>query len=207
MNRNLEELTDKIYREGIEKAEERGQQLVGKAKIEAQQIIAEAEKRATSLISQAEKECSELSKRSEAEMKLASRQALSVLKQKISDMLMWEVVSGPVKKTFNDEEFVKRTIEKMIDNWVASIGQEENITVLLSPRNFDALQIYFGMRAQEILQNTVEIKASSQMKDGFKIAPEDGRFKISFTSEDFENYFVNYARPRVYELLFGDQES
>ena len=43
------------------------------------------------------------------------------------------------------------------------------------------------------------------MKDGFAIAPQDGRFKVSFTSEDFENYFKTFARPRTYKLLYGEE--
>lgn len=207
MNQNLQELTDKIYREGIEKAEAQSRKILAQAKTEAQQIITDAERHAAMLISQAEKDCAELAKRNEAEMKLAGRQALSVLKQKIADLLMWEVVSDPVRKTFNEDEFVRRTIEKLIDNWVTSIGKEERITVLLPQRNFDALQQYFQEKAQEILKRGVELKPSSQVKDGFQIGPADGRFKVSFTSEDFENYFVNFARPRVYQLLFGNQES
>jgi V/A-type H+-transporting ATPase subunit E len=205
MNQNLQALTEKIYREGIEKAEEQGSDIIRQAKEEAQQIIADAEQKAASLIEQTEKEAADLARKNEAEMRLASRQALSSLKQQIADLLIWKVTSDPVKKAFKEQEFVQRIIEKLIDYWLANFGQEERLTVLLPERDFEALQKYFQLKAQHVLQQNVVIRASNQMKDGFQISPEDGSFKVNFTSEDFENYFKTFARPGAFRLLFGDQ--
>lgn len=207
MNQNLQALTDKIYREGIEKAEAEKKQLLDQAREEAQQIIANAEKKAASLIEEAERECADFRKKNEAEMRLASRQAVSSLKQQITDLLIWKVTSEPLKKAFDDLEFVQHIIQKLIDRWLDNFGQEERLTVLLPEKDFDALQKYFQLNAQGVLQKGVEIKASPDMRDGFQIRPEDGRFKVNFTAEDFENYFKTFARPRAMRLLFGSQNS
>jgi V/A-type H+-transporting ATPase subunit E len=40
------------------------------------------------------------------------------------------------------------------------------------------------------------------MKSGFKVGPADGSYVISFTDEDFNNFFKAYLRPKSTELLF-----
>jgi V/A-type H+-transporting ATPase subunit E len=205
MQDNIRELTDKIYREGIEKAEEQGRVLVQEAKEQARLIVAEAEKHAADLIAQTEKECAESKKRSEAEMRLAAQQALSNLKQKITDLLIWKVTSKPIRSSFQDQEFIQRMVGKLIDHWLAHFGLEERLEVLLPEKDFDALQLYFQRRAQEELQKGIILKPGPQIEDGFQISPEDGRFKVSFSSTDFENYFKTFARPGALRLLFGEQ--
>ena len=54
-------------------------------------------------------------------MRLASRQAIGLLKQRITDLLIWEVTSEPVKDAFEDGAFVKRLIEKLVDFWLIGL--------------------------------------------------------------------------------------
>ena len=46
MTDTVQLLTEKIYREGVEKAENRGQELIDEARKKAREIVAEAEKKA-----------------------------------------------------------------------------------------------------------------------------------------------------------------
>jgi len=204
MNQNLQELTEKIYREGVGKAEARSAQILSQAKEEASEIIRKAELRAAELVEQAEQESADLKVKNESEMRLASRQALGTLKQQITDLLIWEVFSEPVNKAFDDTDFMKQIIGKLIDFWIGHYGEEERLSVLLPDKDFESLKEYFNNRAQATLQSGVLIEHSSQMKNGFRISPESGRFKVSFTAEDFENYFKTFARPRAIKLLFGE---
>ena len=40
------------------------------------------------------------------------------------------------------------------------------------------------------------------MKGGFKIGPADGSYKISFSEDDFENFFKSFLRPKTIEMLY-----
>ena len=44
------------------------------------------------------------------------------------------------------------------------------------------------------------------MTNGFQISPEGKGFKVSFTAEDFENYFKSFAKPNISKLLFENKE-
>lgn len=205
MNANLEELTKKVYSEGVEKAEVRAKEIETEAKVKAREIIAEAEKKAKSIVEAAEKKAEEVRIQNEAEIKLSSRQAIGTLKQKITDMIVWEVLSEPISGAFQDEKFVENLIEKLIDNWTSHFGDAERLDILLPEEDYAEVQKTLRGKAQELLTKGINLKFHGKMKDGFQISPEDGRFKVSFTSEDFENYFKTFARPRTYKLLFGEQ--
>jgi len=204
MNQNLQELTEKIYKEGVGKAETQGKRIIDQAKVEAEEIIQKAEAKAASLIEHAERESSDLRIKNESEMRLASRQALGTLKQQITDLLIHEAFSDPVKEAYSDEAFIKQIIEKLIDSWMAHFGQEERLSILLPEKDFESLQSFFNNKVDAVLKEGVTIKPSGQIKNGFQLSPESGRFKVSFTTEDFENYFKTFARPRAIKLLFGE---
>lgn len=205
MNNNLQELTQKIYSEGIDKAKSKGDEIIASAKVKAQDIVKEAEKKAQSIIDTAEKKAAESKIQHEAEMRLSSRQALGMLKQKITDLIIWEVTSAPIQDSFKDEKFIQNLISKLIDYWTSSFGKEERLDILLPEGDYAEVQKTLRDQAQELLAKGVRVDFTGTMKDGFQISPEDGRFMVRFTSEDFENYFKTFARPRTYKLLFGEQ--
>ena len=206
MHSSVEELTQKIYQEGIQKAETEAGKIIEKAHKKAQKIVEKAEAKSKTLIKNAEKSAIELRNHNEAEMRLAARQSLSNLQQKIRDMLIWEVTSKPLKEAFEDKEFMQRLIEKLIDFWLSNYGEVEGLNILLPQKDFEETQAYLLERAQFLLKNKINITFPDTMTNGFQISPEDGRYKISFTAEDFENYFKSFAKPRVFKLLFGENQ-
>ena len=54
MGNKLQELTDKLYQEGLEKGRAEADNLVAEAKSKAQKIVAEAEARAAEIVAAAE---------------------------------------------------------------------------------------------------------------------------------------------------------
>ena len=139
-------------------------------------------------------------------MRLAARQALSTLQQKIRDLLVWEITSKPLPKAFDDTAFVQGLIEKLVTFWLEHFGQQEGLNILLPQKDYEEAAEYVREHAQELLKNGIKIEVNESMTNGFQISPEDGRFKVSFTAEDFENYFKSFAKPRIFRLLFGENE-
>jgi V/A-type H+-transporting ATPase subunit E len=205
MQESVQALTDKIYQEGIEKAEEKGQQIIEDAKEKAQGLVSKAQEKADEIIANAEKRAADLKTKVDAELRLSSRQALGMLKQRITDLLILEVTSEPIDKAFENTEFISGLIEKLVDFWLANFGQEERIRLLLPEDDYKEYREYVEARSQELLKKGIAIEFKGAMKKGFQIETIDNRFKVSFTADDFENYFRTFARPRTYKLLFGEE--
>src|SRR5690606_6895421 len=96
MNGKLKELTDKIYLEGLEKANEKALEITSNAEDSAKKIIEKAEKDAEEIILQAKKQAVENAERIETELRLSSKQALGILKKEITDLIQAKVLQKSV---------------------------------------------------------------------------------------------------------------
>jgi len=204
MENKLQELTSKIYEEGIAKANEEAEKILSEAKKEAEDLRNKSKREATRIIEKAEKDATELRKNVESEVKLSARQALATIKQQITELITIQSTGEPVKEAFRDKEFIKKIIETTIKNW--NPGKEAfDLQLLLPKEDEKELGSYFSKKQKELLKGSLKIGFDERMSAGFKIGPLDGRFIISFTDEDFDNFFKNYLRPRTTKLLYGGE--
>jgi len=205
MQNKLQELTEKIYKEGVSKGNEEAENIIKNAKSEATNIINSAKKEAEKIIADAQKKSIETQKNTESELKLSSKQAINALKQKTTDLINGTIVKGTVDKAFNDKEFVKEIILTITKNWISGSAGTADLSVLLPAKDEKELKDYFTKSAKGLLDKGLEIKFDETVKSGFQISPKDGSYKISFTDKDFENFFIQYLRPRLIELLFAEE--
>jgi len=204
MENKLEELTDRLYKEGVDKANKEAEQIVADAKKKAEEIEKKAQQDAEEVKKKAKAEADDLKKRVETEVKQASLQTIRSLKQDITGMVTMKAVQEPVKGAFNDKDFVKRIIETAIKNWDPNKGNV-SLELLLPEKDQGVLGEYFRKNANKILSAGLTVKADPSMKGGFKLGPDDGSYKISFEEDDFENLFKTYLRPKTVEMLFGEE--
>ena len=204
MENKLQELTGKIYEEGIARAKEEADKIIAEAKKEADDLRNKAKKEAQQILEKANKEAGELKKNVESEVKLSARQAISTIKQQVTELITAGVTDKAVKEAFKDKDFIKKIIEATIKNW--NPGKESfDLQLLLPKEDEKKLGAYFTSRQKDLINGTIEVKFDDRMDSGFKIGPKDGRFLISFTDEDFENFFKTYLRPRTTQLLYGGE--
>ena len=72
----LQELTQKLYNEGLSKGKEEGEAILAKAQAQAQEIVAKAQEEAKAIIEKAQKEAADYKVKVEGDVKMASTQAL-----------------------------------------------------------------------------------------------------------------------------------
>ena len=203
MQSKLQEITDKIYQEGVAKGNAEADEIVTKAKTEADSIITEAKKQAEELLNQAKKQAEELKANTANEIQLSAQQSVNGLKQQITDLVNGSIVSNSVNAAFDSKEFTQKLIEGTLNGWASSGGQSIDINVLLSEGEVKEAGDYFAKTAKELLDKGVEIKGSGDLNKGFQIEAKDGAYKLSFTDEDFTNYFKEFLRPKLIELLYS----
>lgn len=201
MENKLQELTQKLYNEGVEKANQEAEKILNDAKKEAEKIKSEAQKEAEKKIKDAEKKADEIKRNVESELSLAAKQTIRNVEQKITDMIVAKATDLPVKDAFNDSEFMKELIHTAVKNWSPS-DESMNLAVLLPEKMQKDFDDYFKSKAGKELKDEIELDFSESIKGGFKIGPADGSFQISFTQEDFANFFKAYLRPKTVEMLY-----
>ncbi len=202
MENKLQELTQKLYNEGVEKANAEAEKILAEAKSEAEKLKQEAEKEAQKIVADASQKSAEIKKNVDAELSLAAKQTVRTVKQQITDLIVSKVIDEPVKKAFDDEKFVKEIIETVVKNWNPQKNESIDLAVLLPVDLEKEFSKYFTAKSGKELNANLEINFSDSIKGGFKIGPADGSYKISFSEDDFENFFKSFLRPKTVEMLY-----
>ncbi|MDM8256333.1 hypothetical protein [Phocaeicola barnesiae] len=196
MENKIQELTDKIYREGVEKGNAEAQRLVSEAQKEAQQMIEAARKEAEAILAEARKSADEMKENTQSELKLFAGQALNALKTEVTNLLTNETVTEAVKGFTANKDYLNKFIVALAIRWSA------NEPIVISVQDADALTKYFTANAKTLLDKGVKIEQVNGIKILFSIAPADGSYKVNFGEEEFENYFKEFLRPQLVKMLF-----
>lgn len=193
---DLNELTNKLYAEGVEKGNEEAKAIVAQAQQQAQAIINEAKKQADKIVTEAQNKAQELDKNTRVELRMYADQSLNALKTEIANLLCGKVVEDSVKAATVDPKFM----QKIIADLAAQLTKEGD--VVIEAKDAEALRKYFAANAKELLNKGVEIREVKGIKTDFAIAPAEGGYKLAFGDAELIAYFKQYLRPQLIELLF-----
>ena len=203
MQTKLQELTEKIYQEGVNKANDEAEKILSGARAEADKIIAEAKKNAQGLVQDAEKSAKELTNNSLNELQLSARQAISDIKQQVVALIQTQTVSPEVKAAMASEEFTLDIIREIVKNWNPKSSDTIYLEMVLPENRKNEFEKHFNAKAKDLLSSSLTVNFSNKLKAGFKIGPKDGGYLISFSDEDFDNFFKSYLRPKLIDLLYS----
>lgn len=193
---NLEELTNKIYAEGVEKGKAEATAIIEKAQAEAAELKAKAEAEAQAIIAKAQQKAVELDKNTRAELKLYADQSVSAIKTQVADLLTGKVAEESVKVATADKTFMQKLILVMAEQ-MAKEGD-----VVIEAKDAEALKAYIAGNLKGALDKGVKIEYVKDQKVDFSIAPAKGGYKIQFGEAELIAYFKDYLRPQLVEMLF-----
>ena len=196
MNTKLQELTDKIYLEGVEKGNAEAKSIVAKANNDAAEITAKAETEAQKILATAQAQAEELTKNTQSELKLFAHQSVNALKTEITNLIGGSIVSTSVKAATADKSFMQQTILSIVQAWAKSQD------VSIEAKDAKALTDYFAANAKDLLNKGVKISEANNVKAEFSIVPEKEGYKLTFGDEEFIAYFKEFLRPKLVEMLF-----
>lgn len=203
MQNKLQELTDKLYKEGLSKGQEEAARLVEDAQKEAAQIIADAKLAAAQLLSDAGKAASEAKANADGDIQLAARQMMAKMKQSVERVIVSKVIATPATTAMNDTEFLKTIIKTAIERFDPKASGLQ-LSVVLPAAQQTAMQGFISQQIGQQLTSGIDFQFNDGIKSGFKIGPKDGAYHISLTDKDFENLFAAALRPHIRTLLFGE---
>ena len=109
MENKLQELTDRLYKEGLSKGKEEGEAILAKANEKAEEILSAARKEAQSILDAAQKEAKDFKTKVEGDVKMAAAQSLQATKKDIEDLMLHKMVDAPVAASLADAESLAMT--------------------------------------------------------------------------------------------------
>ena len=203
MENKLQELTRKLYDEGLEKGRADADKLVADAKAEAARLVAEAKAEAEAIVKAAEAKAEDLRKNSMAEISLAGKQAVAKLKEQVAEMIIAKSTVEGVKAANLDAEFVKKMLLEVAHNWNGASSENVSLSAMLPEAAKAELDAAIEKSTKELLAAGVEVGYSKNVKSGFKVGAKNGGYYISFSDEDFNALLGEYLRDKVAALIFG----
>ena len=192
----IQELTEKILREGVEKGQAEADRIIQQAKEQAEQILQDARQQAQEITALAQKKAGETAANTRSELKMYTDQALSALKSEVTNVLTDGVVKEAVAGLTASPDFLGQFAVALAEKWTA------NEPVVISSSEADSLKSYFAAKAKALLDKGVTINKVNGKDTLLTIAPADGSYKVNFGKEEFETYFKNFLRPQLIEMLF-----
>ena len=196
MENKIQELTDKIYREGVEKGNTEAQKLIANAQDEAKKIVEDARKEAEAIVAASRKSADELAENTKSELKLFAGQAVNALKSEIATLVTDKIVNADVKAFAADKDYLNAFIVALASKWSV------NEPIVISTADADGLKKYFAAQAKALLDKGVKIEQVNGNKTLLTVSPADGSYKVNFGEEEFMNYFKEFLRPQLVEMLF-----
>ena len=200
-NNKLQELTAKLYNDGLEKGRSEAERLLAEAKEQAAKIVADAKAEAEAIAKAAEDRAEDIAKNAMTEITLAGRQALSKIKSEIAEAVIMKSTGAAVKNATMDEAFIKELLLAVANNWSASTV-DVSLVALLAEDKRKELDAVMQQSAAELLKAGIEVGYSNEVKSGFKLGEKNGGYYISFTDESFDALLKEYLREKVSNMLF-----
>ena len=203
MQDKLQELTDRLYNEGLSKGKQDGEELLQRAHAEADRIIAYAKAEADRIISKAEKDVEELKTKVAADVKMAATQSIAVTKQEIEKMVVTKAATEGVKANMGNAAFVKELITSVVKAFNPQNASPVDLSLILPESLKTELEPFVKNQIANQFKGEVKVDYSKKMNGGFKISPKEGGYMIQFTDEEFTQLIANYLRPATKKILFG----
>jgi V/A-type H+-transporting ATPase subunit E len=201
MQNKLQELTDKLYTDGLSKGKEEGEAILAQAKDEAEKIIEEARKEAENIKAKAEKDANDLKTKVTSDLKMAADQSIQATKHDIEEMIISKISDFKVDANLASPDFLKEIIKAVAVKFSA---EESKDIALVLPENLKKeLEPFIKNELSKLLQGGIKAEFSKKINGGFTIGPKDGSYFISMTDSTFRELIGEYLRPTTREFLFG----
>ena len=201
MQNKLQELTEKLYAEGLSKGKQEGEEILAKAKVQADEIVAKAHLEAAAIVAAAKKDAEDLKTKVESDVKMAASQSVAATKKDIETLVVAKMTETEVKNALTSADFVKEVVLAVAKGF--NTEEPVDLEVVLPEALKKDLEGFVAKELANALKGNVEASFSKKVAGGFTIGPKDGGYFISFTDETFNALISEYLRPATKKLLFG----
>ncbi|MBP3608044.1 MAG: DivIVA domain-containing protein [Treponema sp.] len=198
MDVQLQELIDKIKRDGVAVAENSASEMISNAEKEAKRIIDNAKREAENIIDQAKEEANRFEKSSEDSIKQASRNLLLQFRDSVTKEL-----SSIVNETISDsisKDSLEKLIPEIIKEWTKN-SDAKDISVLLSEKDLQTLESSFKNSLKNEISQGLTLKVDNSLSKGFRVGIKDGAAFYDFSAETVAELFSAYLNPKVSALM------
>jgi V/A-type H+-transporting ATPase subunit E len=203
MSEKLRILTEKIYREGVDKAKEESERIIEKAKADAKRIVSEALQEKERMIADTEARMETYQKKVTAEIKLAAQKAANQIKLNLHQLLQEKTVHQPVQKGLADPGILTEVLVACMQSLQKSGNESWSIT--LPKDQYKSVRKALESGEHELLMKGVTLEYSNGISYGFEIRPKGANYQLNFDDQAFAEFLGQFLKVETQELLKSDK--
>ena len=197
MDIQVQELIDKIKKDGIEAASGEAARIKDEAETEAKRIVDAANKEAREIIDRGKADAERYEKAGITALEQASRNLILSFRDEIQKLLD-RIVVREISASYGDD-VLKATLPDLIKSWAAKDGN--SLTLILPDAELNRLEDYFTEKLAAELKKGLELKSDRNLGTGFRIANKDGSAYYDFSADSVAELLSAYLNPRLGEIL------
>ena len=198
MDVQLQELIDKIKKDGVAAAEKDSAKIIAASEKKAESIIADAQAKAAEIIKSAQSETKKMEKASEEAIIQAGRNMLLSFKDSLIAELDGLILAETTKAVSKD--VLGKLIPETVKIWAKNSNASE-LSVLLSEKDLKALEKSLTAALKAEIKKGLEIKPDTTLSAGFRIGVKNGAAYYDYSAESLAEMFAAYLNPKVAGLL------
>lgn len=198
MDIQVQDLIEKIKKDGVAAAEKSASEVKSQAKAEADRIIASAKEEAEKIIRAAKDEAARFEKASEDAIRQASRNLVLSFRDSITKELS-AIVTAETEKAYSSD-LLSKLIPETVKAWTSKTEAGE-VSVLLNEKDLKALESSLNAALKAEIAKGLTLKVDGSIGSGFRIGVKDGAAFYDFSAEAVADLFSAYLNPRVSALL------
>ena len=201
MQNKLQELTDKLYNEGLSKGKQEGEAILANARVQAAEIVDNAKKEAAGIVAAARKEAENIRAKADGDLRIAAGQSIETTRQAIENLVVCNLTEKEVSSALTSAAFVKELLTAVVKAYRAS-SEAEGLDAVLPETLKKETEPFIKKELASMLKGGLNVTYSKKISGGFTISPKGSGYFISFTDETFNSLISEYLRPATKKILF-----
>lgn len=195
MDIKLENLIERLKKEGVDGAQQASEQILEKAKQDAELIIGDAKKGAVKIIEDAENRAAKFQENTELALQQAARDAELLLKERL--ISLFDNVFKKEVTSILTPDFLKELILKIVAQW----AENPQLEINLNEKDIGKLEKLLIQSLKGELKKSITIKPSSDIAKGFKIGLKGEDAYYDFSDNSISEMLRMFLNPKIREML------
>ena len=198
MEIQLQELIDKIRKDGVDVAENDAKAILDSAKDEAQRIILEAQSEADKILANAKNENMRMVKSSEDAIRQAGRNLLISFRESVAREFK-AIISQSVDTVYSSQSLEKIIVD-VVERWSTN-PEAQDLTVVLNNDDIKRLEKTMIASFKERVKKGVTLKSNDNFDGGFHIVVNNDDVYYDYSKDTVVEMLSNYLSPKIAKLM------
>jgi V/A-type H+-transporting ATPase subunit E len=199
MAEELQNLLDRIQRDGVEKAEAQAAQIVADAETKAAEITAEAEAQAQATTQNGEQEAAAFLERAQKSLEQAARDIMLSIGDAVTNT-MQSLTRNEVNAALTPEA-LEAMLVKLVESYCAREDGAAGLDILLGAEDCNTLAQSLQTKLGEKLEGGVDLVPDKSVVSGFRVAVKGQHVEHDFTGQAIADAMSELLRPRIAEIV------